>query len=98
MTLAVATTDTVGGLLILTIVALVAITDRARRCRPSGRRAGAAGLPDTARHRGRVEVGTYAAAEARTGDGRGATPGVRPSAAAPCLRYNRRRRCERPRA
>lgn len=92
--LAVSTADTVGALIILGTVALftdapaalVAIHDRVRRRLTARATDDAAGLPDTARHRGRVEAGMSAAAEARTREGRGATPGVRPSAAAPSHR------------
>ena len=80
---AVSTADTVGALIILGIVALVAIHDRVRRRLAARATDDAAGLPDTARHRGRVEAGMSAAAEARTRKGRG---GVAPNP----FRYERR--------
>lgn len=85
--LAVSTVDRVGGLILVGLSVVSVFLDRIQRRCPPRRRPGAAGLPDTARHRGRVEAGTFPAAEARTREGRGATPGVRPSAAGPCREW-----------
>lgn len=98
MILAVSTFDRVGGLVLIGLVIVTAVLDRVQRCSPPRRRSDAARLPGTARHRGRVEAGMFPAAEARTREGRGATPGVPPSAAAPSHRVHHVVRCERPRA
>lgn len=86
MILAVSTFDRVGGLVLIGLVIVTAVLDRIQRRCPPRRRPDAARLPGTARHRGRVEVGTVPTAEARTREGRGATPGARPSAAGPSQR------------